>query len=108
VKAASPRFGVSQKDRPADKWLADTVRWAWRVKVFMHLETELMGKLRESAKSKPSTCLRATSKIYCWPHQPARATMGLDPGLRTGVKVAIVDATGKVMEHADLPASAAQ
>ncbi|MEV9048091.1 RNA-binding transcriptional accessory protein, partial [Klebsiella pneumoniae] len=45
------RFGVSNKGRPADKWLSDTVRWAWRVKVFMHLETELMTNLREKAEA---------------------------------------------------------
>lgn len=97
------RFGVSQKDRPADKWLADTVRWAWRVKVFMHLETELMGKLRESAEIEAINVFARNLKdlLLAAPAGP-RATMGLDPGLRTGVKVAIVDATGKVMEHATI------
>lgn len=94
------RFGISQKNRPADKWLADTVRWAWRVKVFMHLETELMGKLRETAEIEAINVFARNLKalLLAAPAGP-RATMGLDPGLRTGVKVAIVDATGKVVEH---------
>ena len=96
-------FGVSQKGRPADKWLADTVRWAWRVKVFMHLETELMSKLRENAEIEAINVFARNLKdlLLAAPAGP-RATMGLDPGLRTGVKVAIVDATGKVMEHATI------
>lgn len=92
------RFGVSNKGRPADKWLADTVRWAWRVKVFMHLETELMTNLREKAEAEAINVFARNLKdlLLAAPAGP-RSTMGLDPGLRTGVKVAIVDATGKVV-----------
>ncbi|MBP0600759.1 RNA-binding transcriptional accessory protein [Herbaspirillum sp. LeCh32-8] len=92
------RFGVSAKGRAADKWLTDTVRWAWRVKVFMHLETELMTKLREEAEAEAINVFARNLKdlLLAAPAGP-RATMGLDPGLRTGVKVAIVDATGKVV-----------
>ncbi|MFJ3047461.1 Tex family protein [Herbaspirillum chlorophenolicum] len=92
------RFGVSSKGRAADKWLSDTVRWAWRVKVFMHLETELMTKLREEAEAEAINVFARNLKalLLAAPAGP-RATMGLDPGLRTGVKVAIVDATGKVV-----------
>jgi len=93
------RFGVSNKGRPADKWLADTVRWTWRVKVFMHLETELMTSLREKAEIEAINvfALNLKALLLAAPAGP-RATMGLDPGLRTGVKVAIVDATGKVVD----------
>jgi len=92
------RFGVSNKGRPADKWLSDTVRWAWRVKVFMHLETELMTNLREKAEAEAINVFARNLKdlLLAAPAGP-RSTMGLDPGLRTGVKVAIVDATGKVV-----------
>ncbi|MEB0012914.1 Tex family protein [Glaciimonas sp. Gout2] len=92
------RFGISNKNRPADKWLSDTVRWAWRVKVFMHLETELMTNLREKAEVEAIHvfALNLKALLLAAPAGP-RATMGLDPGLRTGVKVAIVDATGKVV-----------
>ncbi len=93
------RFGVSDQGRPADKWLADTVRWAWRVKVFMHLETELMTGLRERAEVEAIHVFARNLKalLLAAPAGP-HATMGLDPGLRTGVKVAVVDATGKVVD----------
>jgi uncharacterized protein len=95
------RFGISNQNRPADKWLADTVRWTWRVKVFMHLETELMTNLREKAELEAINvfALNLKSLLLAAPAGP-RATMGLDPGLRTGVKVAVVDATGKVVDTA--------
>ncbi|WMW80231.1 Tex family protein [Undibacterium cyanobacteriorum] len=93
-------FGVSNKGRAADKWLSDTVRWAWRVKVFMHLETELMTNLREKAEVEAIHVFARNLKdlLLAAPAGP-RATMGLDPGLRTGVKVAVVDATGKVVDY---------
>src|SRR5471032_1041488 len=93
------RFGISNKNRSADKWLSDTVRWSWRVKVFMHLETELMTKLRETAEVEAINVFARNLKalLLAAPAGP-RATMGLDPGLRTGVKVAVIDATGKVVD----------
>ncbi|TWI61816.1 uncharacterized protein IP91_04414 [Pseudoduganella lurida] len=95
------KFGIKSAGRPADKWLGDTVRWTWRVKSFMHLETELMGALRDKAEADAigvfATNLKAL--LLAAPAGP-RATMGLDPGLRTGVKVAVVDTTGKVVETA--------
>ena len=93
------RFGVVNQGRPADKWLADTVRWAWRVKVFMHLDTELMTGLRERAEVEAINVFARNLKalLLAAPAGP-HATMGLDPGLRTGVKVAVVDATGKVVD----------
>lgn len=97
------RFKVSNQARAADKWLSDTVRWAWRVKVFMHLETELMTALREKAEAEAINVFARNLKdlLLAAPAGP-RATMGLDPGLRTGVKVAIVDATGKVVDTATI------
>ncbi len=97
------RFGVSQKNRAADKWLLDTVRWAWRVKIFMHLETELMTRMREEAEAEAINVFARNLKdlLLAAPAGP-RATMGLDPGLRTGVKVAVVDATGKVVDTATI------
>ena len=94
-------FGVSNKSRPADKWLSDTVRWAWRVKIFMHLDTELMTALRERAEVEAINVFARNLKalLLAAPAGP-RATLGLDPGLRTGVKVAVVDATGKVVDTA--------
>ena len=97
------RFGIVNQGRPADKWLADTVRWTWRVKVFMHLETELMTNLRERAEVEAINVFARNLKdlLLAAPAGP-RATMGLDPGLRTGVKVAVVDATGKVVDTATI------
>ena len=97
------RFGIRQAGRPADKWLADTARWTWRVKSFMHLETELMGALREKAETDAINVFATNLKALLLA-APAgqRATMGLDPGLRTGVKVAVVDSTGKVVDTATI------
>jgi uncharacterized protein len=97
------RFGIANKGRPADKWLADTVRWTWRVKLMMHLETELMGALREKAELDAIHvfALNLKALLLAAPAGP-RVTMGLDPGLRTGVKVAVVDATGKVVDTATI------
>jgi uncharacterized protein len=96
-------FGIKSLGRPADKWLLDTVRWTWRVKSFMHLETELMGALRERAELEAINVFARNLKslLLAAPAGP-RATMGLDPGLRTGVKVAVVDATGKVVDTATI------
>ena len=94
-------FGIVNQNRSADKWLADTVRWTWRVKSFLHLESELMGALRERAETEAINIFARNLKdlLLAAPAGP-RATLGLDPGLRTGVKVAVVDATGKVMDTA--------
>src|SRR5574340_1635925 len=95
------RFGIQQLQRPADAWLADTVRWTWRVKCFLHLESELMGALRERAETEAIRVFARNLKdlLLAAPAGP-RPTMGLDPGMRTGVKVAVVDATGKVVDTA--------
>ena len=94
-------YGIRNQNRPADKWLSDTVRWTWRVKSFLHLESEMMSALRERAEIEAINvfALNLKALLLAAPAGP-RATMGLDPGLRTGVKVAIVDATGKVMDTA--------
>jgi uncharacterized protein len=93
------RFNIKDMNRPADRWLLDTVRWTWRVKMFMHLETELMGALRSKAETEAINVFARNLKdlLLAAPAGP-RVTMGLDPGLRTGVKVAVVDETGKVVD----------
>ncbi len=95
------RFGISQQNRPADGWLLDTVRWTWRVKCFLHLETEMLGMLRMRAEQQAIGVFARNLKdlLLAAPAGP-RATMGLDPGIRTGVKVAVVDETGKVVDTA--------
>ena len=94
-------YGITNLGRPADKWLIDTVRWTWRVKSFLHLESELIGVLRERAETEAIKVFARNLKdlLLTAPAGP-RATMGLDPGIRTGVKVAVVDATGKVVDTA--------
>ncbi|TXH76398.1 Tex family protein [Thiobacillus sp.] len=95
------RFGIQDRNRPADRWLMDTVRFTWRVKSFMHLELELMGALRARAETEAIQVFARNLKdlLLAAPAGP-RATMGLDPGVRTGVKVAVVDETGKVVDTA--------
>ena len=96
-------YGIRDEGRPADAWLCDTARWAWRVKIFLHLETELMGALRKRAETEAISVFARNLKalLLAAPAGP-RVTMGLDPGLRTGVKVAVVDVTGKVMDTATI------
>ncbi|SEL24352.1 Tex family protein [Nitrosovibrio tenuis] len=93
--------GIRNQNRAADAWLSETVRWAWRVRIFPHLETDLMSTLRKRAEAEAINIFARNLKalLLAAPAGP-RVTMGLDPGLRTGVKVAVVDATGKVMETA--------
>ena len=91
-------FGVSDQGRPGDKWLGDVVRWAWRTRILLHLGIDIRVRLRTVAEE-GAIGVFATNLRDLLLAAPAgsRATMGLDPGLRTGVKVAIVDATGKVV-----------
>ncbi|WP_411112315.1 Tex family protein [Streptomyces sp. 029-5] len=92
------RFDVADRGRPADKWLADTVRWAWRTRILVHLGIDLRLRLRTAAEDE-AVRVFATNLRDLLLAAPAgtRATLGLDPGFRTGVKVAVVDATGKVV-----------
>ncbi|MDX7998682.1 RNA-binding transcriptional accessory protein [Xenorhabdus sp. Reich] len=83
---------------PADSWRKAVVSWTWRIKVLMHLETELMGTLREKAEEEAiNVFARNLHDLMMAAPAGMRSTMGLDPGLRTGVKVAVVDATGKLI-----------
>ncbi|RMC93417.1 RNA-binding transcriptional accessory protein [Aquitalea palustris] len=93
------RFGVQDKGRAADKWLLDGVRLCWRAKIFLSLELELMGRLKDAADGEAIKVF-ADNLHDLLLAAPAgqRATLGLDPGLRTGVKVAVVDGTGKVLD----------
>jgi uncharacterized protein len=95
------RFGIANKQRAADAWLSDTVRYTWRVKCFLHLESELMGALRAKSETEAINVFARNLKdlLLAAPAGP-RVTMGLDPGIRTGVKVAVVDETGKVVDTA--------
>ncbi|MGI5130889.1 Tex family protein [Pseudonocardia sp. CA-107938] len=91
-------FGISDQGRPADKWLRDVVRWAWRTRILMHLSVDIRVRLRTVAEEGAIGVFAANLRdLLLAAPAGSRATMGLDPGLRTGVKVAVVDATGKVV-----------
>ncbi len=91
---------LTDQGRPADRWLRETVRWTWRVKLLTHLQTDLLGQLRERAESEAiEVFARNLKDLLLAAPAGQRATIGLDPGLRTGVKVAVIDATGKVVDH---------
>ncbi|MCA8285601.1 Tex family protein [Burkholderia vietnamiensis] len=91
-------FGIANQNRPADKWLSDVCRWCWRVKVQPHIENELLTQLRETAEAEAIRVFARNLKdlLLAAPAGP-KAVIGLDPGLRTGVKVAVVDRTGKLL-----------
>ncbi|EEX6446178.1 RNA-binding transcriptional accessory protein [Escherichia coli] len=91
-------LGLRLNNAPADSWRKGVVSWTWRIKVLMHLETELMGTVRERAEDEAiNVFARNLHDLLMAAPAGLRATMGLDPGLRTGVKVAVVDATGKLV-----------
>lgn len=95
--------GVAQLGRPADKWLGEVCRWAWRVKILLHLEIALFTQVREAAETE---AIRVFSKnlhelLLAAPAGP-QVVMGIDPGIRTGCKVAVVDATGKLLDTATI------
>ena len=97
------RFGIVDRNRPADAWLQEVVRWTWHVKLRLHIEVELMTRLRQQAETEAVRVFAANLKdILMAAPAGGRATIGLDPGLRTGVKVAVLAATGKVLETATI------
>ncbi len=95
--------GIKEQGRAADKWLVETARWTWLVKLSLHFETELMGALRERAELE---AIRVFARnlhdlLLAAPAGP-KTVIGLDPGIRTGVKVAVVDTTGKLLDTTTL------
>ncbi|MFD3477316.1 Tex family protein [Streptomyces sp. NPDC058695] len=104
------RFGIRNQGRPGDKWLSDTVRWAWRTRILVHLGLDLRLRLRTTAEDEAVQVFAANLRdLLLAAPAGTRATLGLDPGFRTGVKVAVVDATGKVVAtdviHPHVPAN---
>ncbi|MFQ2101711.1 Tex family protein [Aeromonas sanarellii] len=109
-ESASPCEGIiahhlrlNLQHRPADKWLQGVVSWTWKIKLSLQMETELIGRIRESAEEEAIKVFAMNLKDLLMA-APAgmRCTMGLDPGIRTGVKVAVVDATGKLVDTATI------
>ena len=92
------RYGIKAQGRAADKWLQDTVRWTWKIKVYTHLELELMNELRERAEDEAIRVFgRNLKDLLLAAPAGQHVTMGIDPGIRTGCKIAVVDATGKLL-----------
>lgn len=91
-------YGITLGSQPADAWRKQVISWAWRIKILMHMETELMGGLKERSENEAIDVFATNLKDLLMA-APAglKTTLGLDPGLRTGTKVAVVDATGKVL-----------
>ena len=93
------RFAVADRGRPGDRWLAETVRWAWRTKIQVHLNVDLRMRLWTAAETEGVRVFASNLRdLLLAAPAGARVTMGLDPGYRSGVKVAVVDATGKVVD----------
>lgn len=99
IAMIATHFGIENRDRKADKWLGDVCQWAWRVKVHLHLTTELLLQVREAAETEAIRIFSRNLRelLLAAPAGP-KAVLGLDPGYRTGCKVAVVDATGKLLE----------
>ncbi|PCI75563.1 MAG: RNA-binding transcriptional accessory protein [SAR86 cluster bacterium] len=92
-------LGIENKGRSADKWLSEVVTWTWRIKLIYRLETDLLGQLREQSDDEAIRVFTENMKaILLAPPAGNKVTLGLDPGLRTGVKVCVVDRTGKFIE----------
>nr|WP_086938412.1 Tex family protein [Thaumasiovibrio occultus] len=96
-------YGVHPASAPADLWRKQVISWAWRIKIAMHMETELMSALRERAEEAAMQVFADNLKdlLMAAPAGP-RATLALDPGLRTGCKIAVVDTTGKLLDTATI------
>ena len=94
------RFGIADRGRPGDKWLGETVRWAWRTRMSVSLGIDARMRLRQRAEHDAAAVFAANLRdLLLAAPAGGRPTLGLDPGFRTGVKVAVVDGTGKVVAH---------
>ena len=101
--AIAKHVGISDEGRAADKWLSEVVRWTWRVKLYTALETELLGRLREHAEQTAIDVFAANLKdLLLAAPAGQKVTLALDPGLRTGCKVAVIDATGQFIDQATI------
>ncbi|WP_444960532.1 Tex family protein [Nocardiopsis sp. M1B1] len=96
--AIAHHFGIVDRGRPADRWLQDTVRWGWRTRILVRLDIDVRMRLWQRAEDDGVNVFAANLRdLLLAAPAGSRATLGLDPGLRTGVKVAVTDATGKVV-----------
>ena len=103
IAMIAAHFGIEDRGRPADKWLAEVCQWTWRLKAHPHISAELLMQLREEAEAEAIKIFGRNLRelLLAAPAGP-KAVLGLDPGIRTGCKVAVVDATGKLLETATI------
>lgn len=103
VAMIAAHLGIEHRERKADKWLSEVCQWAWRVKIHLHLTTELLLQVREAAEIEAIRIFSRNLRelLLAAPAGP-KAVLGLDPGYRTGCKVAVVDATGRLLETATI------
>jgi len=91
--------GIENKNRPSDPWLAEVLRWTWNIKLQTHMETELLSELRNRAEEAAIDVFAQNLKdLLLAAPAGQKVTIGLDPGLRTGVKVAVLDNTGQYLD----------
>ncbi|GAA0776459.1 RNA-binding transcriptional accessory protein [Roseibium denhamense] len=103
VKMVADTYAIRDLGRPGDKWLMEAARFAWKVKLALHLELDLMGVLRDKAEEEAIQVFAKNLKdLLLAAPAGSKATLGLDPGIRTGVKVAVVDETGKLVDTATI------
>jgi uncharacterized protein len=103
VAIIAAHFGIEDRGRPADKWLAEVCQWTWRVKAHPHVSAELLMQLRENAEAEAIRIFsRNLRELLLTAPAGPKSVLGLDPGIRTGCKVAVVDATGKLLETATI------
>jgi protein Tex len=103
VAMIAAHFGIADRSRPADEWLAEVCQWTWRVKAHPHISTELLAQLREAAEAEAIKIFaRNLHELLLAAPAGPKAVLGIDPGIRTGCKVAVVDATGKLLETATI------
>jgi uncharacterized protein len=99
IAMIAAHFGIEARGRSADKWLAEVCQWTWRVRAHLHISTELLMQLREAAEAEAIKIFgRNLHELLLAAPAGPKAVLGLDPGIRTGCKVAVVDATGKLLE----------
>jgi len=103
VAMIAAHFGIEDRGRRADKWLAEVCHWTWRGRAHSHISTELLAQLREAAEAEAIKIFgRNLHELLLAAPAGNKAVLGIDPGIRTGCKVAVVDATGKLLEAATI------
>jgi len=99
VTMIAAHFGIEDRGRPADKWLNEVCQWTWRVRAHQHISTELLMQLRDAAEADAIRIFgRNLHELLLAAPAGPKAVLGLDPGIRTGCKIAVVDGTGKLLE----------